>query len=435
MCAGWSWSSGRRCALASVHLPCTLDALECCVNGRDRYETQPLKGKNVKKNVKGTILMFGALMLLGSACGSDAKEAVDTAVDSVVDSVVEEAPVTEAAAEAPVTEAAAEAPVTEAAAAATGGRACVILPDADSGTRWETGDRPALNDAMTAAGFEADIQNAQSDPAKYATIGDQQLTKGCGVMILVDHQGAGVGVAEKAKAQGIPVIAYDRPIAGADYYVSFDNAYVGELQGQTIVDGLKAAGLDPATASVVYSSGDPADGNAKMFFDGAKKALDAAGVKPAFEMTGTWDGAKAGTLFEQAYTAVQGKVDAVLAPNDNNAASIIAILDKNGKKAVISGQDASVAGLQNVLLGKQTATVYKPFKVEAKSASDLAIALLKGEKPTTDKKLDDGTPFVASTPILVGADKVKDVVAAGDAKAADICTKDVAAACTANGVA
>jgi D-xylose transport system substrate-binding protein len=395
----------------------------------------------MKKNVKATILMFGALMLLGSACGSDATDAVDAvdaAVDSVVDSVVEEAPVTEAAAteEAPVTEAAAAAETTVAGAvAATGGRACVILPDADSGTRWETGDRPALNDAMTAAGFEADIQNAQSDPAKYATIGDQQLTKGCGVMILVDHQGAGVGVAEKAKAQGIPVIAYDRPIAGADYYVSFDNAYVGELQGQTIVDGLKAAGLDPATASVVFSSGDPADGNAKMFFDGAKKILEAAGVKPAFEMTGTWDGAKAGTLFEQAYTAVQGKVDAVLAPNDNNAASIIAILDKNGKKAVISGQDASVAGLQNVLLGKQTATVYKPFKVEAKSASDLAIALLKGEKPTTEKKLEDGTPFVASTPILVGADKVKDVVAAGDAKATDICTADVAAACTANGVA
>lgn len=316
----------------------------------------------------------------------------------------------------------------------TVGRACIILPDADSGTRWEPGDRPALNALLTAAGFEADIQNAQADTSKFATIADQQLSQGCGVMILVDYQGAGVTVAEKAKAQGIPVIAYDRPIAGADYYVSFDNFYVGELQGQTILDGLAAAGKDPATASVVFSSGDPADGNAKMFYDGAVSVLSAAGVTAAFEMAGTWDGAKAGTLFEQAYTALAGNVDAVLAPNDNNAASIIAILDRNGQTVPVSGQDASVAGLQNVLLGKQTATVYKPFKVQAAAAAELAIALLNGETPTVEATLDDGTPFIKSVPILVGPDQVKDVVANGDAKAEDICTADVAAACEQYGV-
>jgi D-xylose transport system substrate-binding protein len=320
-------------------------------------------------------------------------------------------------------------------AASTGStRACVILPDADSGTRWEPGDRPALEKALTEAGYEADIQNAQSDTSKYATIGDQQLSKGCGVMLLVDFQGAGVSVAEKAKAQGIPVIAYDRPIAGADYYVSFDNEVVGAFQGQMILDGLKAAGKDPKTASIIYSSGDPADGNAAMFLNGALSVLDAAGAKAAFTMEGTWDGTKAGTLFEQAFTAVKGKVDAVLAPNDNNAASIIAILDKNGLTVPVSGQDASVAGLQNVLLGKQWATVYKPFSIQAKAGAELAIALLKGEKPTTNKKLEDGTPFLALDPISTTADKVKDVVAAGDAKAADICTADVAAACTKYGV-
>jgi D-xylose transport system substrate-binding protein len=201
-----------------------------------------------------------------------------------------------------------------------------------------------------------------------------------------------------------------------------------------IVDGLAAAGKDIKTASIIYSSGDPADGNAKMFLDGALSVLDAAGAKAAFTMEGTWDGAKAGTLFEQAFTAVKGKVDAVLAPNDNNAASIIAILDKNKLTVPVSGQDASVAGLQNVLLGKQWATVYKPFSVEAKAASDLAISILKGEKPSISKKLDDGTPFLALDPIATTADKVKDVVAAGDAKAADICTAAVAAACAKYGV-
>ena len=317
---------------------------------------------------------------------------------------------------------------------ATSTRACVSLPDADSGTRWEPGDRPALEKALTGAGYEVDIQNAQSDTAKYATIADQQLSKGCGVMILVDYQGAGAAVAEKAKGQGIPVIAYDRPIAGADYYVSFDNEVVGQLQGQMIVDGLAAAGKDITTASIIYSSGDPADGNAAMFLKGALSVLDAAGAKAAFTMEGTWDGAKAGTLFEQAFTAVEGKVDAVLAPNDNNAASIIAILDKNGLVVPVSGQDASVAGLQNVLLGKQWATVYKPFLVEAKAATDLAIALLKGEKPSANKTLEDGTPFIALDPIAVTADKVKDVVAAGDAKAADLCTPEVAEACAKYGI-
>ena len=322
--------------------------------------------------------------------------------------------------------------VSSASAAST--RACIILPDADSGTRWESGDRPALDKALKGAGFETDIQNAQSDTSKFATIADAQLAKGCGVMILVDFQGAGAAVATKAKSQGIPVIAYDRPIAGASYYVSFDNTTVGAFQGQTIVDGLKAAKKDIKKASIVYSSGDPADGNAKMFLDGALAILKKAGAKAAFTMKGTWDGPTAGTYFEQAYTAVKGKVDAVLAPNDNNAASIIAILDKNKQKAVISGQDASLAGLQNVLLGKQTATVYKPFTVEAKVAADLAVQLLQGKKPVAPKKLADGTPFFASKPILIKAANVKTVVAAGDAKVATLCTGAVKAACAKYGV-
>jgi len=320
------------------------------------------------------------------------------------------------------------------ATAAASKRACVILPDADSGTRWESGDRPALDKILKAAGFQTDIQNAQKDTAKFATIADAQLAKGCGVMLLVDYQGAGVAVAAKAKKQGIPVIAYDRPIAGASYYVSFDNTVVGQLEGQTVIDGLKAAGKDPKTASIVYGSGDPADGNAKMFLDGALAVLNKAGAKAAFTMKGTWDGPTAGTEFEQAFTALKGKIDAVLAPNDNNAAAIIQILDKNKQTAAISGQDASIAGLQNVLLGKQTATVYKPFSVEAKAAADLAVKLLKGTKPSVAKKLADGTPFLASTPILIKAATVKTVVAAGDAKVADLCTAAVAAACTKYGV-
>ncbi len=313
-------------------------------------------------------------------------------------------------------------------------RACIILPDTESSDRWENGDRPALQKALEDAGFEADIQNAQGDTNQYATIADQQFSKGCGVMLLVDYQGAGVTVAEKAKAEGIPVIAYDRPIAGADYYVSFDNVQVGALEGQSVVDGLEAAGKDPATAIVVYMGGDPSDGNAAMFHDGAVEVMEAAGIKPAAEPTGVWDTEKSADNFEQALTSLGGKVDAVWSANDANAAGIISILDKNGLTVPVSGQDASVAGLQNVLLGKQTATVYKPFQLEAEAASELAIQLLNGETPTVDKKLDDGTPYVAVTPVLVGPADVQKVIDDGNASASELCTGDVAAKCEEYGV-
>ena len=317
---------------------------------------------------------------------------------------------------------------------ATGGRACVILPDAASSPRWENFDRKYLQEGLEGAGFEVDIQNAQGDVAKFATIADQQLTQGCGVMLLVDYNGAGAAVAEKAKAEGIPVIAYDRSIDGADYYVSFDNVEVGRLEGQSILDGLEAAGKDPAEAVVVYMGGDPADGNAKMFHDGAVEVMEGAGITPAAEPPGVWDGDKSATNFEQALTALGGKVDAVWAANDTNAAGVITVLDKNNLVVPVSGQDASIAGLQNVLLGKQTATVYKPVKLEADAAVELAVALLEGETPEADQELEDGTPYIAVTPQLVGPEQVKDVVDAGDADPAELCQGEVEAKCAEFGI-
>ena len=314
---------------------------------------------------------------------------------------------------------------------ADAGRACVILPDAASSPRWENGDRPALEEAITAAGFQIAIDNALGDTAKYATIADQMLTEGCAVMLLVDHQGAAVAVTEKAQAQGIPVIAYDRPIAGADYYVSFDNFEVGSMQGKMVVDGLAANGVDAASAVVVYIGGDPADGNAKMFHDGAVSVMEAAGIKPAAEPDGKWDGEHSATVFEQALTDLGGSVDGVWAANDTNAGGVITILDKNGLagKVPVSGQDASVAGLQAVLLGYQTGTVYKPYQVEAASAADLAIALLNGETPTVEKQLEDGTPFIASPPVDVRKDGVQQVIDDGNASYDEICAGEVKAAC------
>ncbi len=318
---------------------------------------------------------------------------------------------------------------------ATGGRACVILPDAASSPRWENFDAKYLQEGLEAAGFETDIQNALGDVNKYATIADQQLAQGCGVMLLVDYQGAAEAVATKAKAEGIPVIAYDRPFAGADYYVSFDNVEVGRMQGQTVLNGLETAGIDPAEATVVYMGGDPTDGNAAMFKEGAVEVMEEAGITAAAEPPGVWDQAKSQTNFEQALTGLGGKVDGVWVANDTNAAGVIKVLQDNNLKGVaVSGQDANVAGLQNILLGWQTATVYKPVADEAAAAVETAVALLKGETPDAGAELEDGTPYIQVTPILVGPEQVKDVVAAGDASFDDVCTPDVAAACEEYGV-
>jgi D-xylose transport system substrate-binding protein len=312
---------------------------------------------------------------------------------------------------------------------AAGKRACIILPDAASSSRWENGDRPQLEQLFKAQGVEPDVQNAQGDTSKYATIAQQQLTKGCAVMLLVDYNEAGVQVAQKAKAQGVPVIAYDRPIEGADYYISFDNFHVGELEGQMIVDGLKAEGKDAATAKVVYVGGDPIDGNAKQFHDGADKVMSEAGIKPAFETPGSWDVKKVQTYFEQAYTAMKGDIDAVWVANDFSAASVISVLDKNGKTVPVSGQDASPPGLQNILLGKQVATVYKPFQLEAQAAVDLSMKLLNGEKPPAPTTAADGTPFIPQTPTVVNAENMQKVFDDGNAKVSEVCTKAVAEAC------
>src|SRR6478735_514148 len=254
--------------------------------------------------------------------------------------------------------------------AAAAKRACIMLPDADSSSRWENGDRPALESSFKKIGFETDIQNALNDTGKYATLADQQLTKGCSVMLLVDLNGAGAQVMDKAHAQGVPVIAYDRPIKGADYYVSFDNFHVGELEGQMIVDGLKAEGKDAKTAKVVYSGGDPTDGNAAQFQDGADKVMTAAGIKPAFKTPGTWDQQKSQTYFEQAYTKLNG-------------------------------------------------TVYKPYQLEAKATVDLGQQLLKGQKPAVSKKAPDGTPFIAETPSIVTTKNMQQGFDDGNAKVTD----------------
>ncbi|TKK86998.1 sugar ABC transporter substrate-binding protein [Herbidospora galbida] len=331
-------------------------------------------------------------------------------------------------------------------AAAPQGKIGVILPDSKSSARWETADRKYLEEAFKAAGVAYDIQNAQGDKTQFQTIADQMITGGVTVLAIVNlDSGTGKAVLDKAKAQGIATIDYDRLTLGgkADYYVSFDNTAVGKLQGE----GLSKC-LDDAKAEkpiISYLNGSPTDNNATLFkegYDGVLKPKFDSGdyVKGPEDSVPDWDNAQAGTLFEQQLTK-EPKIAGVLAANDGLGNAAIAVLKKNNLngKVPVTGQDATAQGLQNILAGDQCMTVYKAVKQEADATAQLAIALAKGEKPAATGTVKDSetgadVPAVLLTPVAIYKDNVKDVVADGYVTKEELCTGDFAALCTEAGI-
>jgi D-xylose transport system substrate-binding protein len=319
----------------------------------------------------------------------------------------------------------------------------VILPDSKSSARWETADRKYLEEAFKAAGVDYDIQNAQNDKNAFQTIADQMLTSGVTALMIVNlDSGTGKAVLDKAKNQGVPTIDYDRLTLGgsASYYVSFDNVAVGKLQGEGLVKCLGASGKQKPV--VAYLNGSPTDNNATLFkqgYDGVLKAKFDAGeyVKGPDQSVPDWDNAQAATIFEQMMTSTQGKIDGVLSANDGLGNAALTVLKKNNLngKVPVTGQDATVQGLQNVLLGDQCMTVYKAIKKEASAAAELAIGLAKGEKKDTGKTVKDpegnrDVPAVLLEPQSITKENVKAVVDDGFVTKAELCTGPAAAKCT-----
>jgi D-xylose transport system substrate-binding protein len=323
----------------------------------------------------------------------------------------------------------------------------VILPDATTSPRWEANDRPSLTKAFTDAGLKSDIQNAGGDKAKFGTICDAMINEGVAVIMIVNlDSDSGGACLKKAAAAGIQSIDYDRLTlgGGASYYVSFDNVKVGGLMGTGLEQclGAKAQG-----AGVVYINGDPTDNNASLFKKGYDDQLKAdAKVKIlSSDKSGFWDAKKAGVAFDGLYTQFGSKIQGVISANDTMAGGIIASLKRNGLagKVPVTGQDASVEGLQRILAGSQCMTVYKNTNLEAEAASKLAIDLTKGDKASADalatgsvKDTVTGKDVksVLATPQAIFQDSVKTVISDGFQKAADICTAEFAAACTKFGV-
>lgn len=332
------------------------------------------------------------------------------------------------------------------------GKIAVLLPETTTSARYVAFDEPYIRRAFEAAGLTADdyiITNAGGDEATELTQAQAAIADGATVLI-VDPISSGVGVAiQNYAAQfNVPVIDYDRLTLGGSraYYVSFDNVAVGRLIGEGINQCIQDWGVqDP---NILVMRGAATDNNATLFAQGYLEVLqplfDAGTYTNAGEPAGTWDPAEARTTFEQQFTA-NNAINAVVTPNDDNANAVIAYLKNLGVPPTTfptTGQDATLTGLQNVLTGYQCGTVYKAIYLEAQAAVALALYLRAGQEPPADlvngTTMDGDTPVpsVLLTPIWVNADNLAETVVADNfVPAAQLCAGDVAAACTAAGIA
>jgi D-xylose transport system substrate-binding protein len=333
--------------------------------------------------------------------------------------------------------------------AAGGVKVGVILPETQSSARWEGFDKPLLTEAMRAEGLDADIQNAQGDEQKFSTLADGMISSGVKVLVIASISSeSGAAVAAKARAQGIPTIDYDRLSLGgtSDYYVSFDNEKVGELQGQGLVQGLQGR----ANPQIIEIEGAPTDNNATLFYNGQQRVLKPKYDSGEYKLVQSqpipdWDNQVGGTTFEQILTRNGGRVDGVVAANDGLAGAVITVLTKNGLngQVAVTGQDATPDGLQAILRGDQYMTVYKPIRQEAEAAAKLAGALARGDTAAADAlatgSVDDpkGNRQVKSVllnPQLITRDNVKLVIDEGQVEASEVCVAAVADACRQLGI-
>jgi D-xylose transport system substrate-binding protein len=325
----------------------------------------------------------------------------------------------------------------------TSGKVGVILPDTTSSTRYTQYDAPLLTKALKAAGITPDVQNAQGDKNKFAAIAQNMIGEGVKVLIIDSIDAAsGAGVEKAADQAGVKVIDYDRVNLGgtAPYYVSFDNEDVGKLQAQTLLDCLSAQGID-SPKIIMMNGGTDVDNNAVLFQKGAHEVFDSSGADIVAEQTVKgWLVANAAPAFNQALTSAGGQVDGVLAANDDIANAVIGVLKTNGLngKVSVTGQDSGIVGLQNIVNGQQSMTIFKNVKLEANAAAQLAIALIAGKDPAaagmTLAPFDDPqAPSHKLQALLLPSEvitqaNVSDVIKAGALTQADIC-KGIEAAC------
>jgi D-xylose transport system substrate-binding protein len=334
----------------------------------------------------------------------------------------------------------------------------VLLPDSASSDRWEADDRRFFGEAFSEAGVEHTIVNAEGDAATQQQQAEQAIADGAKVILLVSlDTGSGATIIDQAKDADVQVVEYDRFNTGGSggaAYVSFDNVRVGATMAEILEPAIEE--LDVDKPRVVMLNGGEEDNNSFLFKAGYEETVtehvDAGDWElAADQFTPGWDNQEAQRIMEQILVSENNDVNAVFAANDGLANSTINALEGAGldpTQIPISGQDATAAGIQNVLLGKQTMSVYKPIEAEAKVAAEVALALLRGEdvsdvesdfdfeliginaedgQPSDSPDGEGVVPYFALVPIGVTADNIADtVIADGFRTVEELCSGDTA---------
>jgi D-xylose transport system substrate-binding protein len=315
---------------------------------------------------------------------------------------------------------------------------CGLMPDTKTSVRWEQFDKPYLEKAFKAAGVAARVVNAQGDPQKQKTQADQCISDGAKVLIIAPNDSGSAAAIEKAAlAKGVKSIDYDRQVEGgsAVLYASFDGHTVGVLQGKAVANGLKGK----KGAVVAELNGGQEDANAFLFkggYDSILKPLYASGAlkKGPDQFVPAWDNQKAGTIFEQMLIKTGNKIDGVAAANDGIANAVVVALKAHKLKPIpLSGQDATTQGVQNIISGWQTMTVFKDVRILATKTAQAAVKIAKGQKPPTTgfvtTKGRSKEPAYLIPPQSITKANWKLLVTGGFLKKKDICNGTYAKYC------
>ena len=298
----------------------------------------------------------------------------------------------------------------KAGAASTAGtiKIAFVMPCSTCASRFEQQDKPDFIKAVHKLNPKIQViaNNAQGSDATQISQVEDALANGAKVIVISPLDTAvGKAVVSKAAKQHVPVIAYDGLLTGAkiQFYVSFDNKLVGKLQGQFLLSHVKNGG------TVALINGDQTSAPGVQFKQGALSVLNPAFKSGRLKLgysadTKLWDPSVAQTEMQQALTKLNDNVQGVLSPNDGIAGGVIAALKQQhlDGKVVITGQDATTQGLQDILLGTQSMTVFKPIVQEAGAAAKVAVGLAMGKK--------NAVSAVAKAKVFNGVNKVPSVL-------------------------
>jgi D-xylose transport system substrate-binding protein len=309
---------------------------------------------------------------------------------------------------------------------------CVLLPDTKSSVRWVQFDKPAMAAAFKKAGVKASITNALNDPLKQKAQAQACIAAGAKVVVetALDN-GSAASIEKLFTSKGGKAIDYDRQVTGgtASVYVTFDGKAVGAAQAKGVIAAMKSKGTYKG-GTIAQLWGGQTDQNAYWFQSG-----NLAVFNPLFRLhtlkrgpqqfVPDWDANNAATIFNQMLVKTSNHIQGVLAANDNIAGAVVADLKAKGLKPLpLSGQDASVQGVQNIISGWQSGTVYKYVPDEANAAAEAAVALLKGKTPKTNGTRPNGKhpePTLALPVVWITKANYKRLFTDGFLKRSDVC--------------